>query len=50
MFGNPEIPIVSDEDIPDFSDKGCFWTWKWAIGPIIKLILWERAFYSLRYQ
>ena len=30
----------NDDEIPDFSDKGCAWLWTWCIGPIIKLGLW----------
>lgn len=33
--------VVNDDEIPDFSEKNCFWLWTWCIGPIIKLCLWS---------
>merc|ERR1719197_613680 len=33
--------IVNDDEIENFSEKGCFWIWTWCIGPLIKLCLWS---------
>ena len=36
VFQPAEFEIHTDDEVPDFSDKGCAWLWTWCIGPIVK--------------
>jgi hypothetical protein len=41
-----EDEIFIEEELPNFSEKNCCWTWSWCIAPIIKLILWSFQNYT----
>ena len=36
VFQAAQFEIHTDDEVPDFSDKGCAWLWTWCIGPIVK--------------